>query len=324
MRTALVLCPLIVLAALAIAALARSEEPAHAARPAAAVKATVAEVPSLATRPTAPLAGPACWVAAEVPSPAERPEAARPANAPARPFYEAMPAFADSPEGAFARLKLGILAKDEAVLREATTVTDEAELKEMLAEQKLLAVEVGSVEIAGDKATLRVTFQGREGIPMGAVRIDGKWKIDPAAFRAETQCRDCMNNLRQLGTYIVMWCSKYGKDTLYPGPGPNLFFDLFTKPSPGAAIARGGEGMLLCHASGERNTPEGIQRGDIDCMSYECTSQKVEDGVTHPEAPIAWDRAPVHGGKRNVLFFAGNVSTMDETKFQALLAKYGR
>lgn len=327
MRTALVLCPLIVLAALSLAALgdraitahARSEESSHATRTAPTVKATVADVPSVASPSTAP-------AATEIPSPADRPVVVgeKPPDAPARPFYAEVPAFANSPEGAFARAKLGILAKDEAILREATTVTDEKELKEILGNQKLLSLDIGSIEIAGDKATLHVTFEGREGITLEAVRVDGKWKIDPAAARAEAECRDCVNNLRQLGTYIVMWVSRYGEDRLYPGPGPDLFFDLFTKPTPEQSIMQGSEALLLCRASGETNTPEGVRAGDLTCTSYECISQKLADGVTDPQQPVAWDKRPVHSGKRNVLFFSGSVSTMDEAEFQALLAKFGR
>ncbi|GEM_PF-6948841 len=316
MRTTLVLCPVIALVALALAALTRSEEPVRNGRPTAptvAAQATVA--------PPAPAA-----VAQEVPSPVERPVADEPEapTAPARPFYDEMPAFADTPQGAFGRMKLGILAKDPAILRDATTITDDKTIQEILAAQPLLSAEIASVELSGDQATLEVTCPHHPDITMAASRIDGRWKIDPSLFREQTQCRDCVNNLRQLGTYLVMWCSKFGEDRTYTGPGPNLFLDLFSQPTPEQAIARGCAELVHCQVSDPNFSPERVMAGDPSAMSYECTSQQISDGSTDPMAPIAWDRAPVHDGHRNVLYFCGAVSTVTEAEFIELIGRFGR
>ncbi|MEK7865556.1 MAG: hypothetical protein AAB434_02670 [Planctomycetota bacterium] len=316
MRTTLVLCPVIALAAFAIAALARCEEPSRGSRPTAQASAT-----QVALVPPAPAP-----IVAPVPSREEPPSAdatETPTAPAARPFYDGLPAFADTPEGAFGRMKLGILAKDVAILRDATTVTDEKALQEILAAEPLLSAEVTSVEASGDQAKLEVTCQGQMALTMGASRVDGRWKIDPSLFREGTQCRDCMNNLRQLGTYIVMWVCKFGEETRYPGPGPGLFLDLFRQPTPEEAIARGGEAMVHCAADGGGFSPERVLAGDPTCMSYECTSQVLTDAMD-PCAPIAWDRTAAHGGHRNVLFFSGSVALITEAEFLDLISRYGR
>lgn len=232
--------------------------------------------------------------------------------------------FENTPAGAFQKLRFAIGTANVDLLRECTVgMTDEmaADMKKKAKPDGGMALlTLKSCTIDGDKAEVTADMVGEETV-FTAIRDGGTWKIDMAAIqeaaRLRNADRDCVNNLRQLGTYIVMYVCKYGNDRDYSGPGQKLFSDIFTLPSPKEAIARGNEGLLICRKSAAKDALEQLKKGNFDAMSYECVEEKISDGVTQPQWPIAWDKTPCHDGKRNVLFFSGSVQSMTEEEFQA-------
>lgn len=142
---------------------------------------------------------------------------------------------------------------------------------------------------------------------------EGEKKADPD--------RDCVNNLKQLGVYAVMYVSKYGSDRDYSGPGQKLFSDLFELPDRKSSICGENFGLLVCKRCGDDKILERLQKGEWEAMSYECWEGQVSDGGTRPDVPIAWDRTACHDGKRNVLFFDGHVSTMTDEELEAAKEK---
>lgn len=238
--------------------------------------------------------------------------------------------FENTPEGAFQRMKFAIATANVDLLRECSVgLTDEmaADIrKKAKPDPNAARIVVKSCKIDGDKAVVTTDLDGSETV-LPAVRDGGTWKIDMTAIKEAARVRsddlDCANNLRQLGTYIVIYVSRYGNDRNYSGPGQKLFSDLFTLPSPERAIASGNEGILICRKSAAKDALEQLKKGNFDAMSYECTEEKIFDGETQPQWPIAWDKTPCHDGKRNVLFFSGSVSPMSEEELQAA-RKHGK
>ncbi len=237
--------------------------------------------------------------------------------------------FDDTPEGAFQRLRMALLRRDEALLRECAIlppgVTPEKALGSAKGLWRTFMSQVTKTKVEGDRATLTVMNVRSEPDSIPCVRQDGVWKIDLTAGTVVAKGsaeRDCLNNLRLIGTFMVMWCVKYGDDRTYPGPGMKLVTDLFAHPKAATAICRGNEGLLLCKASTEKNTPESVRRGDPDCTSYGITETPLSDATTSPDTPIMWDKSPVHDGKRNVLYFSGAAEALTEEEFQALMKKF--
>ncbi len=233
--------------------------------------------------------------------------------------------FENTPEGAFQKMKFAYSTANVDLLRECSVgISDEAAAEAKKTKGKpdasFAPLVVTGCKMDGDKAKVTTGANGKVTI-FQAVRDAGVWKIDLAnvqnAPRAQNADLDCVNNLRQLGTYIVMYVGKFGSDRYYPGPGQRLFSDLFTLPTPERAIGVGSEKLLICMKTAAKDALEQIKKGNFDAMSYECTEEQVSDGITWPHWPIAWDKTPCHDGKRNVLFFSGSVSSMTEEDFQA-------
>lgn len=238
--------------------------------------------------------------------------------------------FENTPEGAFAKLRFAIASCDPDLMRECVVgfsdkdAEDMAKHKNAQALFQMASASVKSCKIDGDKASLQVEVLGKvEKAPVRVVRQEGIWKIDISEAQDGAKARDCTNNLRQLGTYIVMYVSKYGSDRNYSGPGIKILTDLFNLPSKEKAIASGNFGLLLCKVSGETwddAHEKALGADDPACTSYECIDQKLSDGTTQPQWPIAWDKKPHPDGTRNVLRFSGSVQVMNEKDFQAALA----
>lgn len=235
--------------------------------------------------------------------------------------------FENTPEGAFAKMRFGIAAGDASLLRECVIGVEEeglAKLEKDPAKNDLVLALRGnpkSCKIDGDKATLVVSAGTDKERELMAMKVDGVWRIDLSSARRASRSTSCVNNLRQLGVYMVMYVSKYGSDRNYSGPGAKLFSDIANLPTPEQAILKGNEGLLICPESGDKLDIDLIRKDDPACTSYECVEVQISDGTTMPQQPIAWDKKPCHDGKRNVLFFSGSVQTMTEEEFQALRAK---
>lgn len=240
--------------------------------------------------------------------------------------------FENTPEGVFRKYRLALLTQDASLLREALVEDPNLHLDAYVKlDHPLLSLVTGEVKASapeGDHASVWVEAKGKKQGEMPCLRKDGVWRLDLMQglikARGEAIRRDCVNNLRQLGTYMVMWTCKYGNDRIWPGPGLKLVVDLFAHPDPASAICRGNKDLFLCKATTDTNTAESVQKGDPDCTSYEITETKMSDAETTPDTPIMWDKTPVHDGWRNVLFFSGAVKTVHEEDFQALMKKFGK
>ncbi len=236
--------------------------------------------------------------------------------------------FENTPEGAFAKFRFATVSSDPDLLKECILDFSDQDAAVMLKEKTTAAsVQVASVipnscKTDGDKATLQIEVRGEAKKELAFVRKDGVWKLDLTPARNSAKVRDCMNNLRQLGTYTVMYTGKYGSDRYWPGPGIKILTDLFNLPTKETAICAGNYGLLLCKASGETwdDAHEKALRGDDSaCTSYKCIDQQLDE-TTQPHWPIAWDKKPHPDGTRNVLFFSGSVSALTEEQFQTALA----
>lgn len=231
--------------------------------------------------------------------------------------------FDDTADGTFKEFRFAVVTRDVDLLRRCTDVADEkflAGLKTPEDWQGLLVTAGSDADVAkmdGDRATIRVHAKKGD-IDLALARTGGAWRIvfGPLldAIRGEGTDRDCTNNLRQLGTYIVMWVSKFGNDRIYPGPGLKLL-TMLTEPKTDI-LGKGNERLFYCGASGDPFDAEAIRRGDAAAIGYECCETAIVDGKTPVNAPIAWDKKPCHDGKRHVLLFCNAVETMTEEQFQ--------
>ncbi len=232
--------------------------------------------------------------------------------------------FDDSADGAFKRFRFAVVTQDVDLLRECTEGAGDKFFTSLEQASKawepLLAFAGADAEAAkvdGESATIRLRAKKGD-TELLVARSKGAWRIRLGpileATRRELYDRDCTNNLRQIGTYIVMWTAKFGNDRVYPGPGLALL-TMLTEPKT-RIMAEGNEGLLFCRSSGEELNAEAIRRGDAAAISYECCETTLSDAKTPVDAPIAWDKKPCHDGKRHVLFFAGNVETLTEEQFQ--------
>ncbi len=123
--------------------------------------------------------------------------------------------------------------------------------------------------------------------------------------RKSAKKRDCTGNLRQLGTYVVMYVSKYGSDREYPpAAGARFWNTLRNVPSPARALLRGSDGLFVCKVLRRMPTPT--------ALDYLEPRGQVADDLTQPQWPIACDRPTNHdpAGQDdiNVLYFSGSVS----------------
>lgn len=265
--------------------------------------------------------------------------------------------FENSPEGVYRKFQAAFVAGDVAMAKECVTSGNETTwegFREVQGSQGLALLarmRLVGCKTDGDDSTLTVAYLGdKPAIDLQARRVDGAWRLDLGddewlmpltarlmatwapemvkrldEARGRAKSRDCINNLRQLGTYTVMYVSKYGSDRDYSGPGTRLFTDLFNLPTQKEAIARGNHGLLLCKANGDTWNEEreaALKNDDPACMSYECIDVKISEGTTQPQWPIAWDKKPHPDGKRNVLFFSGSASEMTEEEFQQALQEW--
>lgn len=122
--------------------------------------------------------------------------------------------------------------------------------------------------------------------------------------------RDCIGNFRQLGTYVVMYVTKYGSDRFYPpAAGEGFWNTLRNIPSPTKAMSRGNDGLFICKVLGTRPSPTALDyREPGPGMPF----GRLADGLTQPQWPIGCDRPTNHDPSGqddiNVLYFSGSVS----------------
>ena len=131
-----------------------------------------------------------------------------------------------------------------------------------------------------------------------------------SAARLSAKKRDCTNNLRQLGTYTIMYVTRYGSDRHYPpAAGEGFFNTLRNTPNASQAIARGSDGLFVCKAHGTRPSSTAL---DYREPGSGLPGRRVSDALTQPQWPIACDRTNNHSvdgtDDINILFFSGSVS----------------
>lgn len=158
--------------------------------------------------------------------------------------------FPNTPEGAFRKFRLAVLLSDQALLKECCANLDDASLRDLLERStqdpsEILSAKLKSVEVDGDNATLHIVPEGGPDQPLPAVRDGGAWKLDLGGRRDQSMEMICLNNLKQLGVYMVMWVRMNGHDRTYPGPGVKLFQDLYCVPD-GMTDITGGDLSSSC------------------------------------------------------------------------------
>ncbi len=131
-----------------------------------------------------------------------------------------------------------------------------------------------------------------------------------AAARKSAKKRDCTNNLRQLGTYVVMYVTKFGADRNYPpATGQGFFNTLRNIPNATQAIARGNDGLFVCKVYGTAPSPTNM---DYRQPGPGLPGGRVSDGLTQPQWPIGCDRTNNHDvnaqDDMNIVYFSGSVS----------------
>lgn len=115
--------------------------------------------------------------------------------------------------------------------------------------------------------------------------------------------KDCWNSQCQLGTYVVMYVSRYGAGRDYPpAPGLGYFETLSRIPTARTAIMANASGLTCCDV---------LCRGqNLDHLDFREPLGRIRDGLTSALQPIACDRPRNHDpsgqGDINVLFFSGH------------------
>ncbi len=128
--------------------------------------------------------------------------------------------------------------------------------------------------------------------------------------RKSSHKRDCVNHLRQLGTYVVLYATKFGSARDYPpAPGHGFYETLSRVPTPGAALTRGDDSMASCPVLRRATHPSVI---DYREPGPGLPGGRLRDGLTQPQWPIACDRPTNHDPSGqddiNIMFLSGSVS----------------
>lgn len=117
-----------------------------------------------------------------------------------------------------------------------------------------------------------------------------------------------MLNLRQLGTYVVLYADRYGSGRSYPpASGHGFLCTLFTIPTPKTSVASGQEALASCYlARASAGQPS---------FDYREPVGPLVDGISRPGRPVLCDRPTNHDiqghGDINVLLFSGSVITTE-------------
>lgn len=233
--------------------------------------------------------------------------------------------FENSPEGLLSKLRFALATKDIDLMKECLPDEEEEALEHTWQDEEFwYTCKLMSCKVDGDRAVLEISRGDARVWRYTVVRREGNWQFDDELARqAESiqKTRDCSNNLKQVGLFLVMYVSKFGSDQVYPEPG-ELLTTLFTLPTPVQAVGAGCELLLPCRESDETNTPESVSKRDPAATSYESIVLPISNG-TPPGSPIVWDKKPCHIGMRNVLFFDGHVETLAEDEFQRRARRCG-
>ncbi|MDQ7780919.1 MAG: type II secretion system protein, partial [Planctomycetota bacterium] len=127
-----------------------------------------------------------------------------------------------------------------------------------------------------------------------------------ASARKQAKKRDCTNNLKQLGLYMNLYCSKYGSESAYPptNGSPNFLNYLRSVPTTSSAMAGNSHGLFVCKVAGTMSSTTALD------YRYPASSRTIND-TQQPNWPIASDRGSNHDANLmddiNVLLFDGSV-----------------
>ncbi|MDQ7778271.1 MAG: hypothetical protein RDV41_01005 [Planctomycetota bacterium] len=126
-----------------------------------------------------------------------------------------------------------------------------------------------------------------------------------ANCRASSKKRDCTSNLKQIGLYLNLYCSKFGRETAYPptNTSPNFLDYLRQIPTSTTAIAANSHGIFVCKVAGTMPGPNALD------YRYPNVWRTIDE-TCDPSWPIACDHPNNHGeDDMNVLLFDGSVQS---------------
>jgi len=138
--------------------------------------------------------------------------------------------------------------------------------------------------------------------------------------RREAYILRCQNNLRQLYNSAMQYQDRKGNRSFPYNPEGSIaaLQEMIDLDAEGLMA-----GMFVC-PEGEETPADrepggrGFRLSEETC-SYEMVPKKIR--VTDQKSVLMYDKAPRHGGGRNVLLADGTVRWVEEPEFQQLLEK---
>ncbi|MDQ7779800.1 MAG: hypothetical protein RDV41_08830 [Planctomycetota bacterium] len=119
----------------------------------------------------------------------------------------------------------------------------------------------------------------------------------------EARWKDCSNNFKQIGLYLVLWVSKYGQEKYYPSADP--------EGAVRQMLETDADKLLQCTCSGTPHKYTFVPDLPKNAMD-----------VLPPMCIVAHESQPNRKGCRHVLFMDGHVERLDEAGFQQMMARH--
>lgn len=121
--------------------------------------------------------------------------------------------------------------------------------------------------------------------------------------------RDCVNNLKQLGTSMLLYVDRFGSGKSYPRGSGSAFWDaLRNVPTPATSILLDNDGLFVCKMKGTNPSQTAMDyTGPRASWFPPADELKAASRLIAADLPTNHD--PGGKGDINVLFFDGHVET---------------
>lgn len=226
------------------------------------------------------------------------------------PFCHQEIEVADSPAGAFMKVKIGIASEDVRLLKENLLGFDGTGPRDAGAALRTLQAQLVKVDRDSDtKATL--VLQMGNGLVELPCEVDGgHWKVDIRFYRDQQVAQASRQVLVDLGTRIKKYFEKRGKA---PRSGDDLWTDL---KDAGLLEVR----LLNTPRDAEKATPEEFDRAEWGKSAFRVTRDALALDLPAGK-PVLWEKN-ARNGKRLVLYASGLVVELDPEPFDTAIEKY--